>query len=329
MQGAGGIGGLLAKVESGATHAYLLDGNGNVGQLVNASTGSVDAQYEYDAYGNSIVASGTQATANPFRFSTKYLDTESGLYYYGYRYYDPETGRWTNRDPIEENGGTNLYSFVLNSSLNNIDPHGLDTIAFPRNPWVTIVPIVLCKLFPDQCTAAGEAVGDLANQGLDNLRGNTGLVGTTAYLVAQQMLNRETLKDKIRKFWDEFKKNCKRIYPVSKTLTPDIHQHTLKAFALGKPPVLTYAGDGAKAADVRRRLARRGAGIIGPAGIVNNIVMEWDEYPYASTLEGGFGASVMPVPAWENKGVQGPTLRFFYSLTKIKPGEKFTVLPIP
>ena len=80
-----GAGGLLTKAESATTHAYLFDANGNVGQLVNTATGSVDAQYEYDPYGNTLVAAGTQAAGNAFRFSTKYLDSESNLYYYGFR----------------------------------------------------------------------------------------------------------------------------------------------------------------------------------------------------------------------------------------------------
>ena len=45
----------------------------------------------------------------------------TGLYYYGYRYYDPETGRWLNRDPIEERGGVNLYGFVGNDPVGRID----------------------------------------------------------------------------------------------------------------------------------------------------------------------------------------------------------------
>jgi hypothetical protein len=53
------------------------------------------------------------------------LDATTGLYYYGYRFYDPETGRWPSRDPIEEEGGVNLYAFVRNNAINLFDPFGL------------------------------------------------------------------------------------------------------------------------------------------------------------------------------------------------------------
>jgi len=62
---------------------------------------------------------------NPFRFSTKYYDAEIGLYYYGYRYYSPSMGRWLNRDPIEEQGGLNLYGFVGNNPVDRWDFLGL------------------------------------------------------------------------------------------------------------------------------------------------------------------------------------------------------------
>ena len=64
--------------------------------------------------------------ANPFRFSTKWFDDETGLYYYGYRYYSPRLGRWINRDPLEEDGGLNLYGLLGNCANNLVDPHGLD-----------------------------------------------------------------------------------------------------------------------------------------------------------------------------------------------------------
>jgi RHS repeat-associated protein len=59
--------------------------------------------------------------AFPHRFSTKYFDSETGLYYYGYRFYDPGLHRWLNRDPVDENGGENLYAFCKNSPYNLFD----------------------------------------------------------------------------------------------------------------------------------------------------------------------------------------------------------------
>ena len=50
----------------------------------------------------------------------------SGVRYYGFRYYNPSTGRWLSRDPIEENGGENLYAFVSNDGINAFDPYGLE-----------------------------------------------------------------------------------------------------------------------------------------------------------------------------------------------------------
>jgi RHS repeat-associated protein len=64
------------------------------------------------------------ATANPFRFSTKFQDDESDLLYYGRRYYSFAKGGWLSRDPIEENGGPNLYGFVLGNPINRFDALG-------------------------------------------------------------------------------------------------------------------------------------------------------------------------------------------------------------
>jgi RHS repeat-associated protein len=128
-QGAGGVGGLLwMTIPSGpnaGTYFYAYDGNGKVVALVNAADGSVAARYEYGPFGELLRATGPTARANPFRFSTKYQDEETGLFYYGYRYYDPSGGRWPSRDPIEEDGGHNLYGFVGNSPVNLVDVLGL------------------------------------------------------------------------------------------------------------------------------------------------------------------------------------------------------------
>ncbi|MDD8044033.1 MAG: hypothetical protein PHC78_09760, partial [Verrucomicrobiota bacterium] len=77
MEGAGGIGGLLAASKKTGTSidlGYLYDGNGNVTQLFDLSDGSEEGHYEYDPFGKEIVASGNQCEWNKFRFSTKYLE---------------------------------------------------------------------------------------------------------------------------------------------------------------------------------------------------------------------------------------------------------------
>jgi RHS repeat-associated protein len=64
------------------------------------------------------------AQSNPFRFSTKFTDNESGLLYYGQRFLNADLGRWINRDPLGEQGGENLFAFIANKGLNNYDPVG-------------------------------------------------------------------------------------------------------------------------------------------------------------------------------------------------------------
>ncbi|HEY1660839.1 MAG TPA: RHS repeat-associated core domain-containing protein [Verrucomicrobiae bacterium] len=129
QQGAGGVGGLLevSCYGTSTTNCFpAYDGNGNVSALINAADGTLAANYDYGPFGEPIRMTGTMGKVNPFRFSTKYNDDESDLLYYGYRYYKPDTGTWLNRDPIEERGSFNLYSFVKNSPENKIDMKGTD-----------------------------------------------------------------------------------------------------------------------------------------------------------------------------------------------------------
>jgi RHS repeat-associated protein len=137
MQGAGGVGGLLMTsliTNNSITSNYFptYDGNGNVSEYLNES-GEVSAHYEYDPFGKTTVATGPKAQDFSHRFSTKPLDATTGLYYYGYRFYDPNTGRWPSRDPIEEMGGVNLYGFVGNDGVNKWDLLGLADIKITVN----------------------------------------------------------------------------------------------------------------------------------------------------------------------------------------------------
>jgi len=132
FQRGGGIGGLLARTDnafllvpsSQIAHGYYqADGNGNITALVNTNQILI-AKYQYDPFGNILSQSGPLATLNSYRFSSKEQHFNSQTLYYGFRFYDPNLQSWLNRDPIEESGGINLYSFSDNDTLNNADPFG-------------------------------------------------------------------------------------------------------------------------------------------------------------------------------------------------------------
>ncbi len=107
-----------------ATPFPLADANGNCVSFINHA-GNVQAHYTYDAFGNTVSQTGAMAADFRFRFSSKYLDEETGLYYYGYRFYDSGLGRWVNRDPIEEDGGILMYAFIDNNGLDYWDYMGM------------------------------------------------------------------------------------------------------------------------------------------------------------------------------------------------------------
>jgi RHS repeat-associated protein len=125
LQGAGGVSGLLYLTVSNSSSQLQLyipcyDNNGNVTKYVDAN-GNIVASYTYDVFGNLISKSGSLADFFRHRFSTKYFDVKTELYYYGYRFYHPVLMRWLNRDPMEEDGGENLYEFCGNNGILEID----------------------------------------------------------------------------------------------------------------------------------------------------------------------------------------------------------------
>jgi RHS repeat-associated protein len=131
LQGAGGIGGLLARTDANGSAFYHTDGSGNVTSLVNERQ-DVVARYLYAPFGGTLSMSGPLAVPNRYRFSSKEFQPPSGLYYYGFRFYEPNLQRWINQDPLGEVGGINLFRFVGNNPINSVDPLGLEDPKFYR-----------------------------------------------------------------------------------------------------------------------------------------------------------------------------------------------------
>ena len=123
MQGAGGVGGLLAVEKGDVAYLPVYDANGNITQYLD-SDGNIVASYAYNAVGKVVLQFGLLVEVFRHRFSTKCFDSEIGLYYYSYRFYSPSLMRWLARDSIEELGGLNLYEFCENSIPNKYDVLG-------------------------------------------------------------------------------------------------------------------------------------------------------------------------------------------------------------
>ncbi len=130
LQDAGGVGGLFSQtvIRPTANISYfpLADANGNA-VTYSDDAGNVQAHYVYDAFGGTVSSDGDMDDDFRFRFSSKYVDDETGLYSYGYRFYDPAPGRWLSRDLIEEQGGILLYSINKNNTIGRIDIFGLQS----------------------------------------------------------------------------------------------------------------------------------------------------------------------------------------------------------
>jgi RHS repeat-associated protein len=121
----------LAMLRSSATSYYHQDAVGSVSSLSNAS-GAVAETYTFDSFGNQTGISGS--LTNPFRFTGRELDTETGLYFYRARYYDSAAGRFTGEDPIRFWSGSDFYEYVRNNPTRFRDPSGLQPPNDPKEP---------------------------------------------------------------------------------------------------------------------------------------------------------------------------------------------------
>jgi RHS repeat-associated protein len=120
-QGAG-IDAPLAMYRGFTTSYYHSDGLGSIVSLTDAS-GQLAASYLYDSFGNLTASTGT--ITNPYQYTGREFDSETGLYYYRARYYDPIVGRFLSEDPIGFDGEANFYPYVRNNPVIARDPTGL------------------------------------------------------------------------------------------------------------------------------------------------------------------------------------------------------------
>jgi len=203
LQGAGGVGGLLAVTEHGETadtpYYNTYDANGNISEYLD-NTGSVAVHYEYSPFGKLTTSAGAKASDFDHRFSTKFLDTASGTYYYGFRYYSPELGRWLSRDPLGELFGEELtkfelsplYIFSLNQPTTAVDIIGLASKSLSDHAYEKMI-----DLYKNHKHEVGRKYQGACPQGAEKTDCITYCLNVLEY--AYEMVGRKDVADTIRK----------------------------------------------------------------------------------------------------------------------------------
>jgi len=121
-------------VKGGVTYRIISDHLGSPRLVVNTADGTIAQRMDYDDWGK--VTQDTNPGFQPFGFAGGIYDRDTGLIRFGARDYDPETGRWTAKDPIRFMGGdSNLYGYVFGDPINLIDVNGMITVRdiFPQS----------------------------------------------------------------------------------------------------------------------------------------------------------------------------------------------------
>ncbi|MFQ5540505.1 MAG: RHS repeat domain-containing protein, partial [Candidatus Binatia bacterium] len=112
----------LIMLRGGQSFFYHIDALGSVWDVTD-SAGTGVRSYSYDSFGQLLTQTGT--LSNPYTYTARELDPETGLYYYRARYYEPVVGRFLQEDPSGFFGGINFYTYAQNDPLNFFDPWGL------------------------------------------------------------------------------------------------------------------------------------------------------------------------------------------------------------
>lgn len=187
------IGAAVAFEINGTPYAPLYDHQGNVTALI-SSMGQLAEMYRYSAFGEEQIFNDRgkrldkSEIGNSWRFSSKRVDEETGLSFFGRRYYTPALGRWLTQDPIGYAGGLNFYAYVSNSPLTKIDLYGL--LGQGQSMWDRVH-----DSYDRASEKVSEGVKAVARKVGEKLRGAIRTAGEILYSAAEHAIPLPLLKD--------------------------------------------------------------------------------------------------------------------------------------
>lgn len=311
---------------------YGYDGHGSVRQLTNSS-GNVTDSYDYDAFGNLINQTGS--TPNNYLFAGEQYDPSLGLYYNRARYLNTTTGRFWSMDTDEgqSNDPISLHKYLYTGSnpVDHVDPtgHEIDSVStFAAAALaVTIFTMAVLQTQPIKNAIANSLYAATTGAGelYDITTAAAGEAMAEAELAIQSLYF--SIYDAITKAQAQVKAQAQslrkklediKVVPISATAMPKIAAHIAAAQLSGYPMELNRTTP--EQAALNRAAALAGLPSVSP--------LSWDEYPFASSVQGGVGASVAPVPVME-QWIQGGTIAASYSAEGINVGDPYWVVVIP
>jgi RHS repeat-associated protein len=320
------------------TSFYGYDGHGSV-RFLTGQSGAITDTYDYDAFGNLLAFTGS--TPNNYLFAGEEFDPALGIYYNRARFYDQRAGRFWTMDTYEGQSDDPIslhkYLYAANDPTDKVDPSGnqiggtmeMGTAMAIMGTLMAMSMLTMIAIqnhvFENVAIATTGIAGEIYDEfssAAQALIVQAELAVSTTYMSLADAI--EKAKEKVKDTYRRLKKKLEdfKVVPIPEDVIPAIYGHVLGAIPMFGMALTRTTGDQAR---LNRAACLTSHGVryvkAGPG-------MSWDEYPFASSLQGGAGCSVMAVPLYENL-VQGGIIAASYMLQNITVGDEYFVVPLP
>ncbi len=315
---------LISQKQGGTTYYFICDGHGSTRALYDGGGSFVNA-FAYDAFGVLIASNGAPQTA--YLYCGEYLDPDLGFYHLrAPREYNPQTGRFTTSDTYAGNNEDPLslhkYLYVCDNPVNMVDPSGQDgtvmELSISGNLAAGLAAFSMAAVYEAKTHALSTLTRAVA---IESISMGDSVIETARSAIRAAGKSLRDLIEEAKTQIGQLRNSPVKVIPMPRSIIPGVAAHIASAQSppTTKPMLLERCSPGQ--AVLNRAAAIKGISSAGPG-------YSLDEYPFASSIQGGVGASVAAVPFWENC-VQGGIIGACYTIEKITPGTPYYVVVTP